>query len=83
MAASGSGGTLLASASKGNRLALGSEATMVLSGLNTGDTLKRTAPNAMTAGKINVLMGGRDIRDICAQRRFSMVGTMEEARFDG
>ena len=59
MAASGSGGTLLTSASMSSRLTLGSCEVLVSLGVNAYRA-RRTAPDATMAGKRNVLMGGKD-----------------------
>ena len=83
MAVSGSGGTLLTSASMVTRLTLGSGEILVSPGVNTTYTARRTAPDATMAGKRNVLMGGKDNRNISAGRRFGMASATEGSRFEG
>ena len=82
MAASGSGGTLLTSASMSSRLTLGSCEVLVSLGVNAYRA-RRTAPDATMAGKRNVLMGGKDNKNISAARRFGMASATEGSRFEG
>ena len=83
MAVSGSGGTLLTSASMVTRLTLGSGEILVSPGVNTTYTARRTAPDATMAGKRNVLMCGIDNKNISAARRFGVTRATEGSRFDG
>ena len=83
MAVSGSGGTLLTSASMITRLTIGSGEILVSPGVNTTYAARRTAPAATMTGKINVLMGASANRNVSAPRRFGMAGATEGSRFEG